>query len=65
MNRETSADLTKLADAAFRLAAVEVIERAEAAGTPVIVWENDKIKRLTPRQARETLKRKTKKRKRR
>ena len=49
--------LTKLADAAFREAAVDAIERAEAAGTPIIVWEDGKIKRLSPAQARARLKR--------
>ena len=46
----------KRVDLAFRRAAVKVIERAKETGTPVIVWENGKIKRLTPRQARITLK---------
>jgi hypothetical protein len=51
-------ELTKLADAAFREASVEVIERAEAAGTAVVIWEDERIKRLTPTEARARLKRK-------
>ena len=52
MKRPTNQSLTKLADAAFLQAAKKVIERAEATGTPVIVWENDTMTKLTPRQAR-------------
>lgn len=49
------ASLTKLAEAAFREAAADAIVRAETAGTPIIVSEDGKIKRLTPRQARARL----------
>ena len=61
----TNAELTKLANAAFRRAAVKVIDRAEAAGTSIIIWEDEEIKRLTPREARARLNRKSTKGKRR
>ncbi len=44
--------MTKLADAAFQRAAEKVIERAEDAGTPVIVWENQQVTELEPRKAK-------------
>jgi len=47
---------TKLVNAAFRQAALKIIERAAQAGTPIIVWENDQIKRLEPREASNLLK---------
>jgi hypothetical protein len=44
MNEDISAmTLTEKANAAFREAAVKVIERARQTGTPVIVWENGRI----------------------
>jgi hypothetical protein len=39
--------LTKLANAAFRQAAREVIRRAKESGTPVIVWEEGQIRERT------------------
>jgi hypothetical protein len=42
--------LTEKADAAFRQAAMKVIERAHQTGTPVIIWENG---RVTERSAEE------------
>jgi hypothetical protein len=35
--------MTEKADAAFRRAAAEVIERARQTGTPIILWENGRI----------------------
>ena len=35
--------LTEKADAAFRRAAAAVIERARQTGTPVIIWENNRV----------------------
>jgi hypothetical protein len=35
-----------LADAAFRAAAVQVIERAKQSGTPVIIWEDGHVKQI-------------------
>ncbi len=43
MSNNTRDNLTEKADAAFRLAAFDVIERARRAGTPVIVWEDGRI----------------------
>jgi hypothetical protein len=45
----TDASLTKLAEAAFKRAARKVLERAKSTGTPVIVWENNHIRKLKPR----------------
>lgn len=45
MTEETN-DLTKKADAAFRLAALDVIKEAKQTGTPVIVWEDGRIKEI-------------------
>jgi hypothetical protein len=41
-----SADLTEKADAAFRAIVQVVIQRAKQAGTPIVVWENDRIKEI-------------------
>ena len=35
--------LTEKAEAAFQQASIRVIERARQTGTPIIVWENDRI----------------------
>ncbi len=43
MNDKTSESMTERANAAFRQAAAEVIERAPQTGTPVILWENGKV----------------------
>jgi hypothetical protein len=37
--------MTEKADAAFKQAALKVIERARQTGTPVILWENGRIVR--------------------
>jgi hypothetical protein len=42
--------LTEKADAAFRQAAIQVIERARQTGTPVIVWENHEVKEVEPQK---------------
>ena len=52
MKKKTDQPLTKLADAAFQQAARKVIERAEASGTPVIVWKDDEVKEVEPRKTR-------------
>ena len=38
-----NAALLSNADAAFRQAAMKVIERARQTGTPVIIWENCRV----------------------
>ncbi len=43
-------ELTKLANAAFRQAAREVIERAEQTGTPVIIWKHGVLTKVDPRE---------------
>jgi hypothetical protein len=56
MKKVTEDRLTKLADAAFRQAAQKVIKRAKESGTPVIIWEDEQIKRVEPRFVRKTRK---------
>lgn len=41
--------MTELANAAFREAAKDVIQRAIETNTPVIVWQNGKTVQLDPR----------------
>jgi hypothetical protein len=43
MNRKRNGSLSKLVDAAFKQAAVKVIERAKRTGTPVILWEDGAV----------------------
>ena len=52
MNQRTNASLTKLAEAAFVAAAKQVIQRADESGTPVIVWEDGRVKAMAPRKRR-------------
>jgi hypothetical protein len=48
MKKRTEDELTRLADAAFKQAAEEVIERAEQTGTPVILCVNGEVKAVDP-----------------
>ena len=41
--------------AAFQLSSLDVIRRARETGTPVIVWENNQIMRLSPDEAERQL----------
>ncbi|MEX2121375.1 MAG: hypothetical protein WD847_17410 [Pirellulales bacterium] len=43
--------LLSKAEAAFREASLEVIQRARQTGTPVIVWKDGRIERLSIEQA--------------
>jgi hypothetical protein len=52
MKKPTKPSLTKLADAAFQQAAQKVIQRAADSGTPVILWEDDEVKKVDPRTIR-------------
>jgi hypothetical protein len=36
------------ADAAFLKASYKVVQRAKETGTPVIIWEDDRIKEIPP-----------------
>ena len=45
--------LTTLADAAFRQAAAKVVRRAKQTGTPLIVWERDRVLAIPPDEALE------------
>ena len=58
MKKQSDQPMTKLADAAFQRAAEKVIERAEDAGTPVIVWENEEVTEVEPRKAQPARKKK-------
>jgi len=46
MSRINKKSSTKLADAAFRQVAEEVIEQAKKSGTPIIVWEDGRVKAI-------------------
>ncbi len=59
MEKPTENPLAKLVEAALRQAAQKVIKRAKESGTPVIIWEDEKIKRVEPRNIRKTRKRKS------
>jgi hypothetical protein len=48
MTEPNDPPLTKLADAAFRQAAVKIVRRAKQTGTPLIVWERDRIRIIPP-----------------
>jgi hypothetical protein len=37
-------------DAAFRQAAAKVVQRAKQTGTPVILWEDGRVKEVPPEQ---------------
>jgi hypothetical protein len=52
MKKAARSRLTRLADAAFRVAARRVIERAEATGTPVIIWQDGGIQAVPPSRLR-------------
>jgi hypothetical protein len=43
-------DLTEKANAAFQQAAARVVQRARLTGTPVIVWEDGRVKAIPPEQ---------------
>ena len=60
MKKPAEPDLTKLVEAACREVAETVIKRTKQCGTPVIVWENGKIKRLDPHKIRLPRRRKNK-----
>jgi hypothetical protein len=47
--------LTEKTNAAFRQAAISVIERARQTGTPIIVWENGKVVERSPEDFDELL----------
>lgn len=49
-----SAELTLKADAAFRQAARKVIQVALQTGTPIIVWEEGRVKKISPDQVEAT-----------
>jgi ABC-type sugar transport system substrate-binding protein len=49
MRSPNDQSLTELANAAFEQAAKKVIQRAIETGTPVILWENDSVKKVDPK----------------
>ena len=48
MNEPKPDDLTVMAAAAFRQAAIDVIRTAKRAGTPLIIWEDGNIREIPP-----------------
>jgi hypothetical protein len=49
-NQPSRDELTEKANAAFRVAAARVVSRARSTGTPVIVWEDGRIKAILPEE---------------
>jgi len=52
VRKKTDQSLTKLADAAIQQAARKVVEHVKESGTPVIVWDNEEVKKVEPRKTR-------------
>jgi hypothetical protein len=52
MKKSPDNPLAKLVDGALRQAAKKVVKRAEESGTPVIIWEDDRIRLVDPRNMR-------------
>jgi NCAIR mutase (PurE)-related protein len=50
MRKKTEQSLTELADAAFKEAARIVIERAKRFGTPLIIRQDGKMKKVDPHE---------------
>jgi len=48
MNNDTPMSMAKEADEAFRLASHNVVQRAKMFNTPVVIWEDGKIKEVSP-----------------
>jgi len=44
---QAQGNLSELVDAAFRKSAGTVIQVAKQTGTPIVVWENDRIKEIS------------------
>jgi hypothetical protein len=61
MNKQRTDSLTKLADAAFKQAALKVIERAKQTGTPVILWEDGAVKAVPPEELEATVRKNNRK----
>ena len=49
------ATLAEKANAAFKQVAIDVVERAKATATPVIIWRDGKIVYLTAAEAEQML----------
>ena len=49
-NKYHDMPLSKKADAAFRLAAKKVIQHARQTATPVVIWEEGRIKEIPEEQ---------------
>jgi hypothetical protein len=55
MSEPTDESLTAKIDAAFRQAAAKVVRLARQTGTPIIVWERDGIRAISPDEAEERM----------
>lgn len=44
-------DLTAKADAAFRQAALKVIQRKRQYGTPIVIWRDNRVEEISPDSA--------------
>jgi ABC-type sugar transport system substrate-binding protein len=50
MEKPIENPLAKLVAAALRQAAKKVVKRAKESGTPVIIWQDEQIKKVDPRK---------------
>ncbi len=48
MKKAPKSKMTKLAEAAFREASRDVIERARQAGTKLIIWKDGAVRKVDP-----------------
>jgi hypothetical protein len=54
MSDSNDLSLAEKADAAFRRVAARVLRQARATGTPIIVWEQDRVMAIPPDERWET-----------
>lgn len=50
MKDKKNCSLRDQADAAFRRAAIKVVERAKQTGTSVVIWQDGQVKHVPPEE---------------
>ena len=55
MTEQKNDSISAKAEAAFRQASFKVLERARQTGTPIIVWENERIREMSVEEAEAAL----------
>ena len=53
MSDSAESTLNKWAEAAFREAADEIIRRAKQTGTPIIIWQDGRVRAVPPEELSE------------